>query len=262
MSSYAAQKLSSHFVALRKQVQQVERDNNERSSIPITVRQLEAIIRISESLAKIELKTEVLDAHVDEAIRLFKFSTMDAVRAGNIDGMSKGELMEEIEAIEKDLRQRNKLGTGRTMPYSSLRNYYVQQRGSRLASSAELLPSPSFPSLAPRFPFFYRNTMLSRTSQTFKTAGNARRLRQASPAPLFARGKRFYQPDPSRPSNEWGNKSAREKDNALKVGAAVGLGLIGVWWWMTREERASKWDPSKRIAGQQTTFSGTSEKKE
>ncbi|GAA6017570.1 hypothetical protein JCM10207_001210 [Rhodosporidiobolus poonsookiae] len=129
LSSDAAQKLSSHFVALRKQVQQVERDNNERSSIPITVRQLEAIIRISESLAKVELKTEVLDAHVDEAIRLFKFSTMDAVRAGNIDGMTKGELMEEIEAIEKDLRQRNKLGTGRTMPYSSLRNYYVQQRG-------------------------------------------------------------------------------------------------------------------------------------
>ncbi|GAA5881058.1 hypothetical protein JCM16303_004661 [Sporobolomyces ruberrimus] len=129
LSADAAQKLSSHFVALRKQVQQVERDNNERSSIPITVRQLEAIIRISESLAKIELKSEVLDQHVDEAIRLFKFSTMDAVRAGNIDGMSKGELMEEIEAIEKDLRQRNKLGTGRTMPYSSLRNYYVQQRG-------------------------------------------------------------------------------------------------------------------------------------
>ncbi|GAA5825438.1 hypothetical protein JCM11251_006983 [Rhodosporidiobolus azoricus] len=129
LSSDAAQKLSSHFVALRKQVQQVERDNNERSSIPITVRQLEAIIRISESLAKVELKTEVLDAHVDEAIRLFKFSTMDAVRAGNIDGMTKGELMEEIEAIEKDLRQRNKLGTGRTMPYSSLRNYYCQQRG-------------------------------------------------------------------------------------------------------------------------------------
>ncbi|GAA5913817.1 MCM DNA helicase complex subunit MCM5 [Sporobolomyces salmoneus] len=129
LSADAAQKLSSHFVALRKQVQQVERDNNERSSIPITVRQLEAIIRISESLAKIELRTEVLDQHVDEAIRLFKFSTMDAVRAGNIDGMTKGELMEEIEAIERDLRQRNKLGTGRTMPYSSLRNYYVQQRG-------------------------------------------------------------------------------------------------------------------------------------
>ena len=32
--------LSSHFVSLRKQVQQVERDNDERSSIPITIRQV------------------------------------------------------------------------------------------------------------------------------------------------------------------------------------------------------------------------------
>ncbi len=30
--------LSSHFVGLRKQVQQVEHDNDERSSIPITIR--------------------------------------------------------------------------------------------------------------------------------------------------------------------------------------------------------------------------------
>lgn len=30
--------LSSHFVSLRKEVQQVEQDNDERSSIPITVR--------------------------------------------------------------------------------------------------------------------------------------------------------------------------------------------------------------------------------
>merc|ERR1711939_149306 len=75
LSPEASEKLGSHFVALRKQVQQVERDNSERSSIPITVRQLEAIVRISESLAKMELKTEVLDSHVDEAIRLFKFSS-------------------------------------------------------------------------------------------------------------------------------------------------------------------------------------------
>ena len=38
LSAEASEILSSHFVALRKQVQQVERDNDERSSIPITVR--------------------------------------------------------------------------------------------------------------------------------------------------------------------------------------------------------------------------------
>ena len=38
LSAEAQEMLSSHFVSLRKQVQQVERDNDERSSIPITVR--------------------------------------------------------------------------------------------------------------------------------------------------------------------------------------------------------------------------------
>lgn len=38
LSPDAQEMLSSHFVSLRKQVQEVERDNDERSSIPITVR--------------------------------------------------------------------------------------------------------------------------------------------------------------------------------------------------------------------------------
>lgn len=38
LSAEASEMLSSHFVSLRKQVQQVERDNDERSSIPITIR--------------------------------------------------------------------------------------------------------------------------------------------------------------------------------------------------------------------------------
>lgn len=38
LSEEAANQLSNHFVIIRKQIQQVERDNNERSSIPITVR--------------------------------------------------------------------------------------------------------------------------------------------------------------------------------------------------------------------------------
>lgn len=80
LSAEAAEKLSSHFVALRKQIQQVERDNNERSSIPLTVRQLEAIIRISESLAKLTLSSQVAEAHVDEAMRLFTTSCVALLR--------------------------------------------------------------------------------------------------------------------------------------------------------------------------------------
>lgn len=137
--------LSSHFVSLRKQVQQVERDNDERSSIPITVRfvqqrlsfcfvankgissQLEAIIRISESLAKTTLSPIVQNHHVEEAIRLFKFSTMDAVSAGSIDGMSRGELNEEMSRIEKELRRR--LPVGWSTSYQSLVREFVTQQG-------------------------------------------------------------------------------------------------------------------------------------
>ena len=43
---------------------------------------MESIIRISESLAKITLSPIVLENHVDEAIRLFNVSTLNAVNAG------------------------------------------------------------------------------------------------------------------------------------------------------------------------------------
>lgn len=127
LSPEAAEELSSHFVSLRKQVQQIERDNNERSSIPITIRQLEAIIRISESLAKLRLLRRVEVHHVEEAIRLFKYSTMDAVQAGNIDGITKGELQEEIVKVESDIRRR--LPIGWSTSYSSLVNEFVNQQG-------------------------------------------------------------------------------------------------------------------------------------
>jgi len=127
LSAEAAEKLSSHFVSLRKQVQQVEQDNNERSSIPITVRQLEAIIRISESLAKMTLATQVAEHHVDEAIRLFKFSTMDAVHSGNVEGMTRQELAEEMSKIESEVRRR--LPIGWSTSYANLVRQFVQEQG-------------------------------------------------------------------------------------------------------------------------------------
>ncbi|KAH8120608.1 MCM-domain-containing protein [Phellopilus nigrolimitatus] len=123
LSADAQEMLSSHFVALRKQIQQVEQDNDERSSIPITVRQLEAIIRISESLAKMTLSPNVLPHHVEESIRLFKYSTMDAVSAGSVDGLSRNELNEEMGRIEKELRRR--LPIGWSTSYQSLVKEFV-----------------------------------------------------------------------------------------------------------------------------------------
>lgn len=56
-------------------------------AVPITVRQLEAIVRISESLARMQLQVDVTEAHVQQAMDLFKASTMDAVRAGATEGL-------------------------------------------------------------------------------------------------------------------------------------------------------------------------------
>ena len=90
-------------------------------------RQLEAIIRISESLAKLTLSPVVQNHHVDEAIRLFKFSTMDAVSAGSADGMSRGELNQEMNKIEKEIRRR--LPIGWSTSYQSLVKELVNQQG-------------------------------------------------------------------------------------------------------------------------------------
>jgi DNA replication licensing factor MCM5 len=127
MTAESAEKLSSHFVGLRKQIQQVERDNDERSSIPITVRQLEAIVRISESLAKLTLSPHVTEGHVDEATRLFGVSTMDAVEAGRVEGMTRGELAEEISKVEAELRRR--LPVGWSTSYASLAREFVHVQG-------------------------------------------------------------------------------------------------------------------------------------
>lgn len=127
LSEEAKEKLSSHYVALRKQIAQVERDTDERSSIPITVRQLEAIVRISESLAKMTLSTSVQEEHVDEAIRLFKFSTMDAAQTGNVDGITRGELQEEVKKLEREIRRR--LPIGWTTSMQKLHGEFVESQG-------------------------------------------------------------------------------------------------------------------------------------
>lgn len=49
-------------------------------------RQLEAIVRISESLAKMQLQPFATEAHVTEALRLFQVSTLDAAMTGSLAG--------------------------------------------------------------------------------------------------------------------------------------------------------------------------------
>ncbi|KEF63587.1 minichromosome maintenance protein 5 (cell division control protein 46) [Exophiala aquamarina CBS 119918] len=139
LSAAASEKLSSHFVSIRNRVAQSERNSNSRSSIPITVRQLEAIIRISESLAKLTLSPVAEEQHVDEAIRLFLASTMDAVAQGeSAGGMgSNRELMDEVSKVEEELRRRLPIGWSTSL--ATLRREFVQGRGYSEAALARAL---------------------------------------------------------------------------------------------------------------------------
>ncbi len=121
LSEQAAEKLSSHFVEIRKTINDAENLSDQRSSIPITIRQLEAIIRITESLAKLRLSPVATEEHVDEAIRLFQASTMDAANQGNITTAPKLKL--EIDKIQNEIRRR--LPIGWSTSYQTLRSEFV-----------------------------------------------------------------------------------------------------------------------------------------
>ena len=86
LSEEASQILENLYVNDR-QALNTQLKSAKSSGIPITVRQLEAIIRISESLAKIQLSNEVTKQHVDKAHELFRASTMSAAGIGQGAGI-------------------------------------------------------------------------------------------------------------------------------------------------------------------------------
>mmetsp|Transcript_25578 Transcript_25578/g.35306 ORF Transcript_25578/g.35306 Transcript_25578/m.35306 type:complete len:748 (+) Transcript_25578:109-2352(+) len=90
LTERAAEALGREYVKIREEQRQRNhaRSNTEAPNpVPITVRQLEAIIRVSESLAKMAMQSEATEAHVAEALRLFNISTIDASRAGITDAI-------------------------------------------------------------------------------------------------------------------------------------------------------------------------------
>ena len=119
---------------MRNSNREIEEEGEKRLAIPITVRQLEAIVRISESLAKMELKPFATDAHVDEAIRIFQVgiqiilgisgliklsmnsqvSTLSAAQSGDLsgaEGFTTEEDQEMLYRIEKQLKKRFAIGS-------------------------------------------------------------------------------------------------------------------------------------------------------
>lgn len=114
MSAAAGEKLKRHYVTMRNGTRDQENENHKKSAIPITIRQLEAIIRISESLAKMQLQPFVSEAHVDEAIRLFKVSTLAAAQSGDLsgaEGFTTEEEHQDMMRIEKQIKRRFPVGS-------------------------------------------------------------------------------------------------------------------------------------------------------
>ena len=109
----AMQMLEDSYVKYREEVRERKRAGG-HAAVPITVRQLEAIVRISESLAKMCLQTTVTEEHVQEALRLFEVSTIDAARSGVADMVVlSAEQREELEVVETQIKQ--KIAIGATM---------------------------------------------------------------------------------------------------------------------------------------------------
>jgi DNA replication licensing factor MCM5 len=105
LSSEASEILTHQYVTMRARHRAKSITGGSDVPIPLTVRQLEAIVRISEALAKMTLSNTVsthrhvilvrtltfdtchLQAtrtHVDEAIRLFTVSTVEAINSGEV----------------------------------------------------------------------------------------------------------------------------------------------------------------------------------
>ncbi|RWS31678.1 DNA replication licensing factor mcm5-A-like protein [Leptotrombidium deliense] len=114
LSANAGEKLKNNYVAMRNGNRTLEEQSHKKSSIPITVRQLEAIIRISESLAKMQLKAFVDDDHVEEALRLFRASTLKAAASGDLagaEGFTSDEDQRDMIRIEKQIKRRFPVGS-------------------------------------------------------------------------------------------------------------------------------------------------------
>ncbi|CAF4058374.1 unnamed protein product [Rotaria sordida] len=109
LSENASEKLRNQYVLMRNGINIYEHEIGKKTTIPITVRQLEALIRIAESLAKMRLSS-----FVDEALRLFHVSTFASASSGNltgIEGFITFDDQKEVTRIEKQIRRRFIIGS-------------------------------------------------------------------------------------------------------------------------------------------------------
>ncbi|KAL1819710.1 hypothetical protein DCAR_0416014 [Daucus carota subsp. sativus] len=112
LSDSAATLLQESYVKIRQDMRRQANENGETAAVPITVRQLEAIVRLSESLAKMQLSHVANDNHVMEAIRLFNNATMDAAKSGiNQQINLTPEMANDIKKAETQIKRRMGIGS-------------------------------------------------------------------------------------------------------------------------------------------------------
>lgn len=125
LSEAAGRKITQNYVEMRNgpppqinntstnQPETAAQKHEKKTYIPITVRQEEALIRVSEALAKMELKPFANVEHIDEALRLFKESTLKASMSGQLAG-AEGFITDQDRAkmntIEKTIKRRLSYG--------------------------------------------------------------------------------------------------------------------------------------------------------
>lgn len=114
LSAEAADKLKNRYVLMRASAGRQEKETDKRLTIPITVRQLESVVRMSEALAKMQLRPFATEVDVDEALRVFQVSTLDAAMSGSLsgaEGFTSEEDQETVSRIERQLKRRFAIGS-------------------------------------------------------------------------------------------------------------------------------------------------------
>jgi len=114
----AAELLKNSYVSIRQELRQATIESDAKGEapppVPITVRQLEAIIRLAEALAKMSLSSVANEQHALEALRLFRVSTMDAANSESlpvVDGILRPEVLAEVQRVEAMIRRKIFVGS-------------------------------------------------------------------------------------------------------------------------------------------------------
>ncbi|KAJ8768286.1 hypothetical protein K2173_021226 [Erythroxylum novogranatense] len=107
LSESASNRLQNEYVKFRQDMRKQANETGEAAPVPITVRQLEAIIRLSEALAKMKLSHVATEAEVVEAVNLFKVSTIEAAQSGINQQVT---LTPEIKQAETQIKRRIGIG--------------------------------------------------------------------------------------------------------------------------------------------------------